>query len=146
LAKPTQASTKLTESLAAQESDVNELILDFDFWKALSGDQETDIFGRDGANLGSTFFRHVHMIPFNDASALALWNYNFQNSRGKTSNRYLFYVDGGAAYGYLLLTVIDDPVTPGAEGAHDIWKPHNADLLAELNRLADEFYHRGIVP
>jgi hypothetical protein len=142
LAKPTQASSQLTAAFIAQNISLNDFILDFDYWKALPGDQETDVFGRDGANRGSKYFRHVHIVPLHDAAALARWDDNFENGRRKKSNRYLFYVDGGPAYGYLLLAIIDDPIAAGDEGAHEIWKPHNADLLAELNALADDFFDR----
>jgi len=147
LAKSTRVSSQLAASFAAKGLDIEEFVLDFDYWKSLPGvDRETNIFGRDGANRGSDFFRHVHIVPFNDLAALRQWNRNASKGRANKSNRYLFYVDGGPAYGYLLLIVIDDSAVPNGSGGHQIWDSENADLMVELNRLADDFFYNGKVP
>lgn len=143
MGKPTQASTKLIDSFLAaglDEIHVQEFIRDFDFWKSFPAEVETDVFARDGANRGSSYLRHVHIVPLNDKEALARWNRNYENGDGNRSDRYLFYVNGGAAFGYMLLAVINDP------GAHNIWAPENKDLLAEFERLAEDFYYNGVVP
>ena len=119
---------------------VAQLIADFDQWKAMPGrDGETAVFGRNGLNAGSTILSHVHMVPLGTAEA-ARWKENFRKKRGNKSDRYLFYVDGGPAYGFLLLAIVNDP------GGHAIWHKSNADLRKKWHDMAEQFYNQGIVP
>ncbi|MDQ1815019.1 hypothetical protein RBA41_17050 [Massilia sp. CCM 9210] len=79
------------------------------------------------------------MVPLGTAAA-ARWKENFRKKRGNKSDRYLFYVDGGPAYGFLLLAIIDDP------GGHAIWDKSNEDLRKIWDKMAERFHSQGIVP
>jgi hypothetical protein len=50
----------------------------------------------------------------------------------------LLYADGTPAHGYLLIALLADP------GAHELWK--DRELVAELERIADDFHFHGTVP
>lgn len=52
----------------------------------------------------------------------------------------LLYADGTPSFGYLLITLINDP------GAHTLWEVQNRQLVQLLERIADDFYHHGKAP
>lgn len=110
-------------------------------WK--SGDEDSSYyFGKDAFNRNSKWLRHVHMVPIASPDALEQWDKNWQRSRARKSDRYLFYSDGGS-FGYLLLGVVNDP------GAHQfLAEPDSSDrlVLLEMEKQADAFYHFGKLP
>lgn len=128
----------LQEKLLSQGLDPQVLLEDFKLWK--SGDDEDDsyIFARDGLNRNSKYLAHAHMLPTLE-DALNSWNFAWTKHRKRTSDRYLFYVDGGLVYGYLLLDIVDDP------GAHNVWK-NEPSKMAALERAAEQFFLSGLIP
>ncbi|WNO03979.1 hypothetical protein [Rhodoferax mekongensis] len=119
--------------------DPAELIEDFTTWK--SGPEDDHFtFGSNALGRGSKLLHHVHMVPLFVPEAYDQWLVNWENYRPRTSDRYLFYVDGGLAYGYLLIAIINDP------GAHAVWQPQYAQYRKDLESIADDFFHFGIIP
>jgi hypothetical protein len=129
----------LCGELLALGIDPAELIEDFSSWKA-GPEDEHFTFGSDALGRGSKLLRHVHMVPLFVPEDYEEWAFNWENYRPRTSDRYLFYVDGGLAYGYLLIAVINDP------GAHTVWLKQYAQYRKDLESIADEFFHFGTMP
>lgn len=129
----------LKDQLVAASLDPNILIARFSDWKA--GDEYSSyFFGKDALGLNTSVLRHVHTIPLHDAEQLASWNRAWRRRppARKTSDRYLFYCDGGAQYGYLLIYIVGDP------GAHDfLSSPESRQLLSVFEQCADQFIHFG---
>jgi len=129
----------LNGQLIAERLDPNVLVTRFSEWKA--GDEYSSyFFGKDALGLNTSILRHVHMIPLHDAEQLASWNraWGRRPPARKTSDRYLFYCDGGAQHGYLLIYIVGDP------GAHDFLNsPETRQLLAAFEQCADQFIHFG---
>lgn len=126
--------TYLVDSLVDPKIFIN----DFLDWK--SGDEDDSYyFAKDAFNLHSEHVRHVHMVPLFEQNSIEKWDANWRKFRKRTSDRYLFYVDGGH-FGYLLLYIVNDP------GAHTFLSdPSDAEreLLREFERIADNFVHFG---
>jgi hypothetical protein len=137
-----RAGSALTNQMRANGSDLIGLIENFDAWKSDTTHPDTFVFGKDGLNRNSDFLRHVHMVPVNDVAAFDKWVFCYENGRQLVSDRYLFYANGGRAYGYLLIALLDDP------GGHGIWAPTAANraLLREWEEMADNFFHFGTIP
>ncbi len=112
----------------------------FSEWK--TGDEYGSyFFGKDGLGLFTQVLRHVHLVPLNDLHALRKWNTAWRRSPPgrKTSDRYLFYCDGGR-FGYLLIAIIGDP------GAHEFLRtPDTRDLLDSIEVHAQEFVDSGTI-
>jgi len=81
------------------------------------------------------------MVPLFVESDLAKWDRAWQlHQARRTSDRYLFYADGGAHKGFLLIDILNDP------GAHDIWKPAYRQMLNAWEGIAEQFIFFGIAP
>lgn len=100
-------------------------------WKA-NPQVDHPFFGKDGFNRGSTKVRHVHLRP-TIVKKEREWDVKFTDQRKRTSDRYLFYVDGGFSQGYLLIDIIDDP------GAHKIWDAANKQVRLDYEACAQRF-------
>lgn len=137
------AQVRLTSRLRTQLSigalDPEALIREFSDWKD-SESVEHYSFAKDGLNRNSKLLYHVHMVPLNVAEALDAWDYCWERYRKRTSDRYLFYTNGGPTYGYLLIALIDDP------GAHLIWAFDNRATRSQWEAIADNFFHFGTIP
>lgn len=132
-------TSDLTDQLLAENLDPIQLIIDFSDWKAGAEDDHF-VFGRDGLGRGSKLLNHVHMVPLFVPEDWDEWQRCWENSWPRKSDRYLFYADGGLAYGYLLIAIINDP------GAHKVWSaPFKAYRIA-LEQIADDFFYFGKVP
>lgn len=132
-------ASELAAEIQADGLDPQDLISDFQDWKAGQPD-DSYIFGWDVLGIGSTYLYHAHMVPLNVKADLVTWD-NAWSLRGRrTSDRYLFYADGGAREGFLLVAVIDDP------GAHLIWQAAYKSMRDELEHIAEQFCVYGIVP
>jgi Toxin YafO, type II toxin-antitoxin system len=107
-------------------------------WKQSSED-DSYFFGKDGLNRGSSLVRHVHMVPIHLGMDETEWDKNWKFNRKRTSDRYLFYVDG-QQFGYLLLLLVDDPGAHAFLSSSDI---EDRKMLSELERWADEFFYFG---
>jgi hypothetical protein len=110
-------------------------------WKS-GGEDESYYFGKDALNRNSKWLRHVHMVPIASPDSLEQWDKNWQRSRARKSDRYLFYSDGGP-FGYLLLGVVNDP------SAHQFLAGSRSSdrvVLLEMEKQADAFYHFGRLP
>jgi hypothetical protein len=134
-----QLSPRLYRELLSFGASVPQVFIQrFLEWK--SGDEDGSYyFGKDALNRNSKWLRHVHMVPIASPDAIAQWDKNWQRSRARKSDRYLFYSDGGS-FGYLLLGVVNDP------GAHQfLAKPNSSDrlVLLVMEKQADAFYHFG---
>ncbi len=131
----------LEDQLISAGLDPNVLITRFSAWKA--GDEYSSyFFGKDALGLNTSVLRHVHMIPLHDAEQLANWNRAWRRRppARKTSDRYLFYCNGGAQHGHLLIYIVGDP------GAHDFMSsPETRQLLAAFEQCADQFIHFGTI-
>jgi len=129
----------LSDQLIAECLDPNVLIHRFSEWK--TGDEYSSyFFGKDALGLKTSALRHVHMVPLHDAEQLTSWNRAWRRKppARKTSDRFLFYCDGGTQYGYLLIYIVGDP------GAHDFLNNlETKKLLAAFEECADEFIHFG---
>lgn len=127
----------LREKLTSCGLDPEILQADFIDWK--SGDEDGSyFFARDGLNRDSKYLAHAHILP-TIQDALDKWNSAWSKHRKRTSDRYLFYVDGGLLFGYLLLDIVDDP------GAHHVWKSEPARVKA-LEQAAEQFFMSGRMP
>lgn len=133
---------RLTEALRTQlladGLDPDILIKRFSDWKG--GDEYGSyLFGKDGLGLKSKVLRHVHMVPLHDAEALAKWDQAWRRKPPgrKTSDRYLFYCDGGKSYGFLLIYIVGDP------GAHEVFLSTEAALIGSFEKCAEEFVNSG---
>ncbi len=131
----------LRDHLRAIGADKQALVRSFQQWKALAAQgKEHFEFGRDVPGLGNRHLRHVHMVPLYSPADEARWRRNWRYGRERKSDRYLLYADGTPAFGYLLITLINDP------GAHTLWEPQNRQLVQLLERIADDFHHHGRAP
>lgn len=136
---------RLTEALKtqllAEKLDPNVLTQRFSDWK--SGDEYSSyLFGKDGLGLNTIVLRHVHMIPLHDPNALSKWDIAWKRTPPgrKTSDRYLFYCDGGTGYGFLLIYIVGDP------GGHDVLSaPGSKPLINKFEACADQFVHFGTI-
>ena len=137
------AKVAIAEALRAQilsvGMDPNELIQDFSDWKD-APNVEHFTFGSDALGRGSKLLRHVHMVPLFVPEDWDYWTHQWSHGWPRTSDRYLFYVDGGLAYGYLLIAIIDDP------GAHAVWTTAYARYRKDLEGIADSFFYFGLMP
>lgn len=110
----------------------------FSEWKR--GDEYSSyFFGKDGLGLSTLYLRHVHLVPVNDPLALKRWDAAWQRRPPgrKTSDRYLFYCDGGR-HGFLLIYIVGDP------GAHDFMSSARVKpLLKSFSDHAERFAHFG---
>lgn len=145
MSAPVQPRVLLTEGLREylRESRLDEetLVQQFRDWKALAAvGKEHFAFGRDAAGLGNRHLRHVHMVPLFTPVAEQRWTQAWKRRGTRTSDRYLFYADGTPAFGYLLITLINDP------GAHQVWQPQYRDFVEMIERIADDFHHHGKTP
>lgn len=113
------------------------LIATFADWKS-GGPDDHYQFGRDALGIGSAHLFHVHMVPLNDPAAWQAWDQAWRRYGRRTSDRYLFYADGGAREGFLLIAAIDDP------GGHAIWQ--QGAVLSQWEAIASDFCVFGIVP
>lgn len=113
------------------------LIDAFTDWKSGPADDHYE-FGHDALGIGSRYLYHVHMVPLHDALAWRVWDNAWRRRSRRTSDRYLFYADGGASEGYLLISAIDDP------GAHAIWQ--QPTIIRAWESIADDFCVFGTVP
>ena len=134
--------TSLLRSRLAESTTlaVEDLISSFAAWKH-NKLTESYYYGKDGLNRNSTILRHVHLPPCSDEFELQQWDRNWTKYRGRTSDRYLFYVDRGLDR-YLLLYIVDDP------GAHTFLSEPNQTQLAilkELEDIADLYFYSGKV-
>lgn len=134
-----QITSDLKEQLLAENLDSAQLILDFTEWKSGAEDDHY-FFGRDGLGRGSKFLAHVHMVPLFVPADADNWDKCWQHRWPRKSDRYLFYVDGGRSFGFLLITIINDP------GAHKVWGPAYKKYRSDLEHIADEFFHFGKIP
>lgn len=137
------AQVRLTEALKtqllAENLNPNVLTQRFSEWK--SGDEYSSyLFGKDGLGLKTTVLRHVHLVPIHDLVALSKWNiaWGRKPPGRKTSDRYLFYCDGGANSGYLLIYIVGDP---GGHKALFDSKP----LIDKFEACADQFVNFGTI-
>ena len=131
----------LAEQLLNSGHAPQTLVEAFSDWKA-AGEDDHYLFARDALNRGSKWLRHVHIVPLNNVEALEHWDAAWSRYRKRTSDRYLFYVDGGSLYGFLLLHIVDDP------GAHRFLStPTKAEqqLLNVFEHIADKFVHYGTI-
>lgn len=127
----------LQEKLTSRGLDPETLKTDFIEWKE-GGDDDSYVFAKDGLNRGSKYLSHAHMVPSIEA-AKAVWDSAWTKYRKRTSDRFLFYVDGGLAYGFLLLDIADDP------GAHKVWE-NEPSRVKKLEHAAEAFYMSGVIP
>jgi len=109
------------------------LIQDFIDWKMMP-DEENYFFGKDAFGINSKV-RHVHLVPLDNPS-LKDWDANWEKFSERTSDSYLFYVDGGR-FGFLLLTIV-------CPGAHDVWK-NDKLLIKTMENMAESFIFNGTV-
>ena len=115
-----------------------QLLEDFLEWKSSDEEDSSYFFAKDGLNRGSKHLAHAHILPTVSADRAA-WDFAYERFRKRTSDRYLFYVDGGFSYGYLLLDIVADP------GAHAVWDTHPNNMKA-LEAAAEAFFFHGSVP
>lgn len=127
----------LSAQILAGGLDPQVLLDDFSDWKDGPPDDHYE-FGQDVLGIGSRYLRHVHMAPLNDALAWRVWDNAWRRRGRRTSDRYLFYADGGAREGFLLIAAIDDP------GAHAIWQ--QLAVVVQWEAIANDFCVFGIVP
>jgi mRNA interferase YafO len=126
----------LAQQLAAQGLDSAILCRHFANWKQ-QGEYSSYFFGKDGFNRNNTVLRHVHMLPLHDPQQKQRWDQAWRRDGRRTSDRYLFYADGGARLGYLLIYIVGDP------GAHDfLSSPSSYALLQRFAQIADQFVHQ----
>lgn len=130
--------SSLEARLIANGLDPNQLLQDFSSWKDSSDPDSCYIFGKDAFNMNSTRLRHVHMVPLFSNDDQEKWNLAWRRFSRRTSDRYLFYADGGVREGYLLIDILDDP------GAHTIWSPANKQILSNWEEIAEKFIIYGI--
>ena len=114
-----------------------DLITDFQDWKSGHPDDHY-LFGHDVRGIGSAYLLHAHMAPLTITADKVTWDAAWQKCRKRTSDRYVFYADGGSREGYLLVAVIDDP------GAHAIWQ--NAVAVSDFEQVAEDFCVFGNTP
>ena len=130
-------TSQLDSQLQLAGNDPNDLIADFQDWKTGAPDNSYT-FGEDLLGIGSSYLYHAHMVPVTVAADLTRWSKAWSQRKKRTSDRYLFYANGGMREGYLLIALIDDP------GAHAIWQ--NQTALQDLEQVADDFCVYGLVP
>lgn len=137
------ARVRLTTALQTQLSDgglsADTLRQDFSDWKDGLED-DSYFFGKDALNIKSSVLRHVHMVPLFVPEDQQRWDHAWAHHRKRTSDRYLFYADGGLASGFLLIALLDDP------GAHGIWASQYRTVLMAWDAVADAFIHFGLCP
>lgn len=133
-------TSSLARDLSAAELDPNQLMVDFSEWKDHDPDEHY-LFGKDGFNAGSNNLRHVHIVPLFVATDQEKWDHAWESRHGRrTSDRYLFYADGGKREGFLLIDILDDP------GAHTIWMPAYRGTRQFWEDIAEQFIVFGTVP
>ncbi|NHZ60913.1 hypothetical protein [Massilia genomosp. 1] len=138
-------ASDLHQRFASLGVSLDRLVDAFEKWKSDPDGRQTLVFGRDIANTGSRYVRHVHMIPVNLVDDLAVWkniyakNKKFKSNRPQLSDRYLIYADGGR-YGYLIIDMINDP------GAHEIWTARFKRVRDEWEEIASDFVCLGKIP
>jgi hypothetical protein len=133
--------TQLLEQTLLSAGDSPQTLINlFTDWK--SGPEDGSYhFGKDAFNRDSRLLRHVHMIPVGVPGDLAKWDAAWGRESKRTSDRFLFYADGGRPYGFLLIFIVNDP---GAHGFLD--DRANKALLGKFEQIADDFVHFGTVP
>lgn len=131
----------LSDRLIQAGLNPNQLLQDFSDWKNSADPENSYLFGKDAFNLNSSTLRHVHIVPLLVKQDLEKWDLAWSRYARRTSDRYLFYADGGAREGFLLISILDDP------GAHTIWNSgsHNQQLLNAWEQIAENFTIHGLI-
>jgi hypothetical protein len=129
----------LRQQLSAGGVDPDQLCSDFATWKT-GGDDDSYLFGKHSVATRGQHLCHVHLVPLNEPATLSRWNTAWRRRSKRTSDRCLFYADGGRAYGFLLIAVIGDP------GAHAVWQESRRAEVAFLEKIAADFYYTGRFP
>ena len=131
---------QLLAKLTALNLSSAQLLEDFLEWKSSGEEDSSYFFARDGLNRGSKHLSHAHILP-TVSEDKAAWDFAYERFRKRTSDRYLFYVDGGLSYGYLLLDNLLKPLRIPTSLGQQSSKSFLADYFGWMWSL-----HKGIVP
>jgi hypothetical protein len=143
-----QISGLLRDDLEAEGYDPDDFAEYFAKWKALgsAGEYADPYFGKDAfyerpLRNKTMVLRHVHLRPDSDQDAVALWDWQHDNDKRKTSNAVLVYVFD-PTNGYLLLHVVREP---DGHKLSDMDTPETDRFMNQLADVAVEFIYNNEV-
>ena len=108
-----QASELLKEWAKRNRQNIDDLIEEFAYWKAMHNPLNSWAFGKDGfyarpTRNGKLVLRHVHLPPKEGTPQAKAWDIDFDRTNEKTSDSVLIYAED-RMYGFLLLYIVLEP-------------------------------------